>query len=194
MYSWLTFYHHGHEVAKDFKPHMTELQSRIQNVSKCDFHAILQFSIIFNDFLQTREHFNSSREDIQALMRKMLEVRKSKTMDPGTLNKMFTRSGYLYLMEKKALTTSWNKYYCHYQKEGRLFFMIFYNQANGKMMSTHTTESFRIKTCTRRITDSIEKRFCFDLTPIDRFVLTFLTRRPIYNLMKIAFMAFMKSF
>ena len=98
-------------------------------------------------------------------------------MDPGTLNKMFTRSGYLYLMEKKALTTSWNKYYCHYQKEGRLFFMIFYNQANGKMMSTHTTESFRIKTCTRRITDSIEKRFCFDLTPIDRFVFTFLTRR-----------------
>ena len=148
----------------------------------------------FSNFLQTREHFNSSREDIQALMRKMLEVRKSKTMDPGTLNKMFTRSGYLYLMEKKALTTSWNKYYCHYQKEGRLFFMIFYNQANGKMMSTHTTESFRIKTCTRRITDSIEKRFCFDLTPIDRFVLTFLTRRPIYNLMKIAFMAFMKSF
>ena len=153
----------------------------------CNFHD-------FSNFLQTREHFNSSREDIQALMRKMLEVRKSKTMDPGTLNKMFTRSGYLYLMEKKALTTSWNKYYCHYQKEGRLFFMIFYNQANGKMMSTHTTESFRIKTCTRRITDSIEKRFCFDLTPIDRFVLTFLTRRPIYNLMKIAFMAFMKSF
>ena len=33
MYSWLTFYHQGHEVAKDFKPHMTELQSRIQNVS-----------------------------------------------------------------------------------------------------------------------------------------------------------------
>ena len=37
MYSWLTFYHQGHEVAKDFKPHMTDLQSRIQNVSEiCD--------------------------------------------------------------------------------------------------------------------------------------------------------------
>ena len=56
MYSWLTFYHQGHEVAKDYKPHMTELQSRIQN---------------------TRDHFNSSREDIHALMRKMLEVRQS---------------------------------------------------------------------------------------------------------------------
>ena len=33
MYSWLTFYHSGHEVAKDFRPHMTELQSRIQRVT-----------------------------------------------------------------------------------------------------------------------------------------------------------------
>ena len=56
MYSWLTFYHSSHEVAKDHKPHMTELQSRIQT---------------------TRDHFNASREDIQALMRKMLEVRQS---------------------------------------------------------------------------------------------------------------------
>ena len=46
MYSWLTFYHHGHEVAKDFKPHMTELQSRIQNVRNDDFHTILQFSYL----------------------------------------------------------------------------------------------------------------------------------------------------
>lgn len=32
MYGWLTFYHQGHEVATDFKPHMTELQTRIQKV------------------------------------------------------------------------------------------------------------------------------------------------------------------
>ena len=90
-----------------------------------------------------------------------------KTVDPGTLNKMFTRSGYLFLSEKKALGTTWNKYYCHYQREGRLFCMIPYNQATGKMMST---ESFRLKTCTRRISDSIDKRFCFDITPEDRYV------------------------
>ena len=40
-------------MAKDFKPHITELQSRIQN---------------------TREQFHASREDIHALMRKILEV------------------------------------------------------------------------------------------------------------------------
>ncbi len=32
MYGWLTFYHQGHEVATDFKPHMLDLQSRIQKV------------------------------------------------------------------------------------------------------------------------------------------------------------------
>lgn len=34
MYGWLTFYHQGHEVAKDFNPHMLELQSRIQKVTR----------------------------------------------------------------------------------------------------------------------------------------------------------------
>ena len=30
-----------------------------------------------------------------------------KPIDPGTLNKMYTRTGYLFLMEKKALGTTW---------------------------------------------------------------------------------------
>lgn len=33
MFSWLTFYHQGHEVNEDFKPYMRELQFRIQKVS-----------------------------------------------------------------------------------------------------------------------------------------------------------------
>lgn len=34
MFSWLTFYHQGHEVASDFRPYMTDLTLRIQKVSK----------------------------------------------------------------------------------------------------------------------------------------------------------------
>ncbi|TRY74076.1 hypothetical protein TCAL_06711 [Tigriopus californicus] len=117
MYGWLTFYHQGYEVAKDFNPHMLDLQTRIQ---------------------KTRENYNASREDIQALMRRMLEVRNAKPIDPGTLNKMFTRTGYLFLMEKKALGSSWNKYYCHYQKDGRVFCMIPYNQTTPKIVSNDT--------------------------------------------------------
>lgn len=33
MLGWLTFYHQGHEVAKDFKPYLTDLQFRVQKVS-----------------------------------------------------------------------------------------------------------------------------------------------------------------
>jgi hypothetical protein len=144
MYGWLTFYHQGHEVAKDFKPYMTDLQIRVQN---------------------TRENFNSSRDDIQALMRKMLEVRQTKPVDPGTLNKMYTRTGYLFFMEKKALGTAWQKCYCQYVRENRLFCMIPYNQTTGKITST---ETFRLKSCVRRMSDSIDKRFCFDVMSEDR--------------------------
>jgi len=140
MYGWLTFYHQGHEVAKDFKPYMTDLQVRVQN---------------------TRENFKSSRDDIQALMRKMLE----KPVDPGTLNKMYTRTGYLFFMEKKALGTTWQKCYCQYIRENRTFCMIPYNQRDAKITNT---ESFKLKACMRKAADAIDKRFCFDIIPEDR--------------------------
>lgn len=43
MFGWLTFYHQGHEVAKDFKPYMTELQLKIQKVGchYSKFHCLM---------------------------------------------------------------------------------------------------------------------------------------------------------
>ena len=76
MYGWLTFYHQGHEASKDCKPYMTDLQIRVQNVRQL---VICFLPSSYNDFifLQTRENFKSSRDDIHALMRKMLEVRQT---------------------------------------------------------------------------------------------------------------------
>ena len=53
---------------------MTDLQIRVQNVS-----SLLRYDFSNCIFLplQTRENFKSSRDDIQALMRKMLEVRQT---------------------------------------------------------------------------------------------------------------------
>ncbi|XP_046636547.1 rho GTPase-activating protein 26-like isoform X2 [Daphnia pulicaria] len=147
MYGWLTFYHQGYEVSKEFRPYMTDLQVRLQ---------------------KTRENFNTTREEAESLMRKMLEVRKTKPCDPGSLNKMYTRQGYLYVMEKKAFGTTWSKHYCQYTKENRIFTMIPYTQTIGKITTTDTME---IKSCTRRMSESIEKRFCFDITPKDRLVM-----------------------
>ena len=61
-----------------------------------------------------------------------------KPIDPGTLNKLYTRTGYLFLMEKKALGTTWNKYYCHYQRSSRLFCMVPYNQTTAKGRTDHS--------------------------------------------------------
>ena len=73
MYGWLTFYHQGHEASKDCKPYMTDLQIRVQNVRL----VICTLCKLFLVSLQTRENFKSSRDDIHALMRKMLEVRQT---------------------------------------------------------------------------------------------------------------------
>ncbi|XP_012530977.1 rho GTPase-activating protein 26 isoform X2 [Monomorium pharaonis] len=122
MFGWLTFYHQGHEVAKDFKPYMTELQLKIQK-----------------------------------------DMKKS-AVETG-LNKLHSREGYLFLMEKKAFGTTWTKQYCTYQKDRKEFTMIPYNQLTGKFSSK---EIFTLASCIRRTSDTIEKRFCFDITAIDK--------------------------
>lgn len=146
MYGWLTFYHEGHEVAKDFKSFSTDLQKKLQ---------------------KTRENFDATHAEAKQLMIKLLD----KPLDSGSLNKMFTRQGYLYLMEKKALGTTWTKHFCQYQKENHKFTMIPYSQTTGKVA---LSETYILKECIRRMSDSIDKRFCFDIIVEDKpGVLTF---------------------
>ncbi|XP_058797448.1 rho GTPase-activating protein Graf-like isoform X1 [Phymastichus coffea] len=142
MFGWLTFYHQGHEVAKDFKPYMTELQLKIQ---------------------KTRENFDATRDKTESLMNKMKDMKKS-AIESGP-NKLYSREGYLFLMEKKAFGTTWTKQYCTYQKDKKEFTMIPYNQLTGKFSSKDT---FTLASCVRRMSESIEKRFCFDITAIGR--------------------------
>ncbi|XP_046544439.1 rho GTPase-activating protein 26-like [Haliotis rubra] len=152
MYSWLTFYHQGHEAAGEFKPYMIDLQMRLQ---------------------KTRGNFESTSNQAEELMNKMLEVRGTylnrcleriqmpRPIESSGTMRGFTRQGYLYLLEKKALGTTWTKYYCQYKKETKEFYMILYNQMGGKMS---TPDRYVLDSCVRRASDSIEKRFCFDLT------------------------------
>ncbi|XP_076640290.1 GTPase regulator associated with FAK isoform X1 [Colletes latitarsis] len=142
MFGWLTFYHQGHEVAKDFKPYMTELQLKIQ---------------------KTRENFLATRDKTESLMNKMKDMKKS-AVETG-VHKICTREGYLFLMEKKAFGTTWTKQYCTYQKDKKEFTMIPYNQLTGKFSSK---EILTLTSCVRRTSNTIEKRFCFDITTVDK--------------------------
>ncbi|KAK6625857.1 hypothetical protein RUM43_006156 [Polyplax serrata] len=145
LFSWLTFYHQGHDVYGEFKPYMTELQLKIQ---------------------KTRENFNATRDKTKSLMQKVLEMRQQKPVDPTIVKSSFTREGYLFLMEKKAFGTTWTKQYCRYKKDTKEFEMIPFHQINTK--TVNTAEKIKLASCTRRMSDSIEKRFCFDLMSTDK--------------------------
>ncbi|CAL1533520.1 unnamed protein product [Lymnaea stagnalis] len=152
MLGWLTFYHQGYVDLEEFQSYESNLRLLLQ---------------------KTRENFDCTKDEAQMLMGKMLNENKGlKPLDQSGTLKGFTRQGYLYLMEKKALgTTSWTKYYCQYKKETKEFYMILYNQMGGKL---NEPEKYILDKCVRRATDSIEKRFCFDVTLKEKSVpLTF---------------------
>ncbi|XP_003738003.1 rho GTPase-activating protein 26 [Galendromus occidentalis] len=141
MYGWLTFYHQGHEVANDFTPFNTDLQKKLQ---------------------KTRESLEITNTKAELLMRKMLTEKP----DPGSLNRMYTREGYLYLLEKKHLGSVWTKHFCQYRKEDRKFTMIPYSQ-NGNQKLTNC-ETIHLAECVRRMSETIDRRYCFDVTPRDK--------------------------
>ncbi|XP_025086672.1 LOW QUALITY PROTEIN: rho GTPase-activating protein 26-like [Pomacea canaliculata] len=144
MLGWLSFYHEGYEGFEDFKQYDRYLRLLLQ---------------------KTRESFECTREQAERLMSKMLEARGAKPMDQSATLRGFTREGYLYLLEKRPLGTTWTKYYCQYKKDSKDFFMILFNQTGGKMSEP---EQLTLESCVRRAADSIERRFCFDITVKER--------------------------
>ncbi|XP_069066265.1 oligophrenin-1 [Pleurodeles waltl] len=127
------------ELTQDFLPYKQQLQLSVQN---------------------TRNHFNSTRDEMEDLKKRMKEAPQTCKL-PGQT----TIEGYLYSQEKWALGMSWVKHYCKYEKESRVLKMIPLEQKPG---AKQTTSDFTLKSCIRRKTDSIDKRFCFDIEVNER--------------------------
>ncbi|XP_051534275.1 rho GTPase-activating protein 26-like isoform X2 [Myxocyprinus asiaticus] len=105
----------------------------------------------------TRNRFESTRSEVECLMKKMKEnPHEHKSISPHTME------GYLFVQEKRSFVSTWVKYYCIYYREPKRMTMLL---SGGKNVEE---ESFTLKSCTRRKTDSIEKRFCFDIEAVDR--------------------------
>ncbi|XP_070773230.1 rho GTPase-activating protein 26-like [Enoplosus armatus] len=135
-----TYYHHGYELAKDFNHFKTDLTISIQN---------------------TRNRFESTRSEVESLMRKMKEnPHEHKSVSQHTME------GYLFVQEKRSFVSTWVKYYCRYHREPKRVTMVLFDPKSGGKMGDE--DSFMLKSCTRRKTDSIEKRFCFDVEAVDR--------------------------
>ncbi|VDM96975.1 unnamed protein product [Thelazia callipaeda] len=100
------------------------------------------------------------------------------------------KQGYIFAHERSkipktisrdVLSNRWTMYYCVYQKETRIFTMIPVNSTAKTDMkgALGQSVSFKLKACTRRASDSIDKRmissplymilrFCFDVLAMDR--------------------------
>ncbi|NXH14742.1 RHG42 protein, partial [Bucco capensis] len=140
-----TFYHEGYELYQDFAPYKQQLQFNLQN---------------------TRNNFESTRQEVKRLMQRM----KSANQDYRPPSQC-TMEGYLYVQEKRHLGFTWVKHYCTYDKGTKAFTMnIAETKSGGKVngLVTSSPEILTLKSCIRRKTDSIDKRFCFDIEVLER--------------------------
>ncbi|XP_066437078.1 oligophrenin-1 isoform X2 [Eleutherodactylus coqui] len=127
------------ELTQDFLPYKQQLQLSLQN---------------------TRNHFISTREELEDLQKRMTDAPMI-----CKLKGQSTIEGYLYSQEKRALGLTWVKYYCKYEKEGKILSMT---QVEQKPGSRQVGQELTLKSCTRRKSDSIDKRFCFDVETNER--------------------------
>uniref|UniRef100_A0A673MSL8 Rho GTPase-activating protein 42-like n=1 Tax=Sinocyclocheilus rhinocerous TaxID=307959 RepID=A0A673MSL8_9TELE len=140
-----TFYHEGYELAHDFEPYKQQLQFNLQN---------------------TRNNFLSTKQEVEKLMNRVRSADQDQK-PPG----QWTMESYLYVQEKRPLGCAWTRHYCTYEKGSNTFSMCNTEakptaKQNGVM--SNPTEKFRLKSCIRRKTDSIDKRFCFDTEVVER--------------------------
>uniref|UniRef100_A0A672JJV4 Oligophrenin 1 n=1 Tax=Salarias fasciatus TaxID=181472 RepID=A0A672JJV4_SALFA len=139
LHSVLTLNNLTVEMTQDFMPYKQELQLSLQN---------------------TRNHYESTCEELEELMKRMKhrsQVCKMQSFLP--------MEGYLYCQEKWALGMTWVKYYCKYHKDGRLMVMV---PCEQKPTVKQGPTQLTLRSCIRRKTESIDKRFCFDVETIER--------------------------
>ncbi|XP_023197973.1 oligophrenin-1 [Xiphophorus maculatus] len=139
LHSILTLNNLTVEMTQDFMPYKQELQLSLQN---------------------SRNHYESTCEELEELMKRMKH--------PSQISKMqnfLPMEGYLYCQEKRALGASWVKYFCKYHKDGRMLIMVSCEQ---KPATKQAPTILTLKSCIRRKTDSIDKRFCFDVETVER--------------------------
>ncbi|XP_068177795.1 rho GTPase-activating protein 10 isoform X2 [Antennarius striatus] len=137
-----TFYHQGFELAKDFDHYKRALQINIQN---------------------TRDRFEGARSEVYELMKRIREApQEYRQTSP------ISCEGYLYVQEKRPppFGSSWVKRYSTFVKEQKILHMVTFDHRSGGKIGE--TESVTLKSCVRKTTDMLDRRFCLELDITDR--------------------------
>jgi len=143
MYGQKNFYHNGYECYKDSTQYLADLTYKLQTL---------------------RERYNVTSEEAEDLKKKTEKQGQAGELQRGDSS----RQGYLYVQEKKhgGLMSGWTKHYCTYQKENKILTMIPYTQTMGKMNTV--TDTLVVVSCERKPTEPPERRFCFEITGLER--------------------------
>ncbi|KAG7473109.1 rho GTPase-activating protein 42-like [Solea senegalensis] len=145
--------------------------------------------VLFTCTLPTRRHGSNSSNHLQskkaplsASELSLTEVRDKvpplRRLDPGLMPLPDTACGLEWsslVSAAKAyegpLGSVWTRYYCTYEKSSKMFTMsnTEVRQASRQNGLVNTApDMFRLRSCVRRKTDSIDKRFCFDIEVVER--------------------------
>ncbi|XP_053478358.1 rho GTPase-activating protein 42 isoform X2 [Ictalurus furcatus] len=145
LHGLFTFYHQGYELAQEFEPYKQQLQFNLQN---------------------TRNNFLSTKQEVEKLMNRVRSADQDQK-PPG----QWTMEGYLYIQEKRPLGCAWTRHYCTYDKASKTFTVTNTETKTTNKQSElvlNPPEVFKLKSCIRRKTNSIDKRFCFDVEVMER--------------------------
>ncbi|XP_076829937.1 rho GTPase-activating protein 10 isoform X2 [Brachyhypopomus gauderio] len=137
-----TFYHQGYELANDFDHYKRALQINIQN---------------------TRSRFEGTRSGVYELLKKIRQAPPE-----YRYTSPISCEGYLYVQEKRPppFGSSWVKRYCTFVKEQKILHMVTFDPKSGGKFGER--ESVTLKSCQRKTTDTLDRRFCLDLEITDR--------------------------
>ncbi|RDD37864.1 Rho GTPase-activating protein 26 [Trichoplax sp. H2] len=147
-----------HQASLDYVFQLYQLQEmkKFQFVEIVRIAPLLDGCTFSGRFItKARQNFDTQKEEAQSYITKIRSNadKKIKSTDD-------TREGYLYMLKKGLVGgNNWVKYYCLYEKKGKLFKII-----SSSQNKVPTCETMKVMSCVRRKTDSIEKRYCFDIT------------------------------
>ncbi|XP_069487352.1 rho GTPase-activating protein 10 isoform X2 [Ambystoma mexicanum] len=158
--------------AKKKEPHLLEADCQVELNRQHFYELSLEYVCKLQEIQErkkfefvepTRNRFEGARSEVEELMNKIRRSpQEHKRASP------FTLEGYLYVQEKRPAPfgSSWVKHYCMYRKETKKFTMVpFEHRSGGKIGDG---DLVTLKCCTKRNTDTIDRRFCFDIEVTDR--------------------------
>ncbi|KAG7220069.1 hypothetical protein INR49_008963 [Caranx melampygus] len=138
--------------ARKKESHLHEADNQVDNVRQ-HFYELLAFLqglfTYYHHGYELAKDFNHFKTDLT------ISIQNTRNRFESTRSEV-----------ESSFVSTWVKYYCTYHREPKRVTMVLFDPKSGGKMGEE--ESFMLKSCTRRKTDSIEKRFCFDVEAVDR--------------------------